>query len=439
MEHTSAMTRRQFVQAGAAAGTVFALSSGMAGADGVPEAVRIGIVGVGDRGTALLNTLLQLPGVEIRAVGDVVADRAARAQDVVEKKSGARPEAYTQGETDYERLVARDDLDAVIIATPWEWHTRMAVAAMRAGKYAGVEVPAAITLEECWELVRVSEETGRPCMMLENVCYFQNALTVLRMVREELFGGLLHCEAGYQHDCRYLMANDDGTLTWRGQHVASKNGNLYPTHPVGPIAQWMNINRGNRFVQLTSVSTAAIGMRQYFAKRFGPEHELARRAYALGDINTTLIQTANGQTVTLYFDMMTYRPYDLIFRVQGTKGIYLATHEKACIEGLTPEPEHWEPFEPYLEKYAHPLWVELEQEAKKNAGHGGADYITMYAFVKAVREKACPPQDVYDAATWSAIFPLTIASVAAGGRPVEFPDFTHGMWKTNTPIGIHGA
>lgn len=429
------MTRREFVQAGVTAGAILALGSGRAAAQ-EPKPVRVGIVGVGRRGTGLLQTLLQLPGVEIRAVCDIAADSAAAGQGIVEAKTGKRPEAYTKGETDFQRLVQRDDLDAVVIATPWEWHTPVAVAAMRAGKYAGVEVPAAITVEECRDLVRTSEETGVPCMMLENVCYFRNALTVLRMVREGVFGDMLHCEAGYQHDCRFLLADANGQLTWRGRQFAEKNGNLYPTHAVGPVAQWLNINRGDRFAQLTSLSTPARGMRQYFAKKLGPDHALAKRDYALGDINTTLLKTEQGLTVTLYFDVMTYRPYDLIFRVQGVNGIYLGSLEKACIEGLTPEPEHWEPFEPYLEKFAHPLWDDLEKEAQKHDGHGGADYITMYEFVKAVRGKAQPPQNVYDAATWSVIVPLSMASVAKGGQTVEFPDFTGGKWKTNPPIPV---
>jgi predicted dehydrogenase len=313
------------------------------------------------------------------------------------------------------------------------------VAAMRAGKYAGVEVPAAITMDECWDLVKTSEATGVPCMMLENVCYFQNALTILRMVREGVFGDMLDCEAGYQHNCRFLAFDDKGELTWRGQYVAEKNGNLYPTHSIGPVSQWLSINRGDRYTQLVSASTAAKGMKYFAAKKLGADHPLAKREYALGDVNTTLIKTANGLTVTLYFDMMTYRPYDLIFRVQGVKGIYLGTHEKVCIEGMTPEPEQWEPFEPYMEKFAHPLWKDLEEEAKKNGGHGGADYITLYEFIKAVRNKAKPPQDVYDAATWSAIFPLSIDSVAKGSQLIEFPDFTSGKWKTNPPLPVYGA
>jgi len=438
MQADAGMTRRGFVRAGATAGAALALGSGLAVGEEPSAAVRVGIVGVGSRGTGLLQTLLTIEGVEVHAVCDIVPARAARAQQIVEERGGNRPEAYTKSETDFENLVQREDLDAVICATPWEWHTPVTVAAMRAGKYGATEVPAATTIEECWELVRTSEETGMPCMMLENVCYFQNVLTILRMVREGVFGDMLHCEAGYQHDCRFLVVKD-GPLPWRMQHKIEKNGNLYPTHPIGPVAQWLNINRGDRFAYLTSMSTPSKGLKYYAAKTLGPDHKLANTDYALGDVNTTLIKTANGLTVTLYFDTTTYRPYDLIFRVQGVKGLYLGTLNKVCIEGMTPEPEQWEPFEPYLEKYAHPLWTDLEQEALRTGGHGGADYVTLHQFIKAVRAKAQTPQDVYDAATWSAIFPLSIDSVAKDSQPVAFPDFTNGRWKTNPPIPIHGA
>ena len=430
------MTRREFIRAGATAGTALALAKGAATGEEPLATVRVGVVGVGNRGTFLTQTLLSIPGVEVRAVCDIVADRTAQAQKIVEEKSGKRPEAYIKNETDFQNLVQRDDLDAVITATPWEWHTPVAVAAMRAGKYAGTEVPAAITVEECWDLVRTSEATGKPCMMLENVCYFRNVLTILRMVREGVFGDMLHCEAGYQHDGRFLMIGADGKLTWRGRHIAEKNGNLYPTHAIGPISQWLNINRGDRFAYLTSMSAPAKGMKYYAAKKLGPDSEFAKRDYAEGDVNTTLLKTANGLTVTLYFDLNTYRPYDLIFRVQGVKGLYMGSLDKVCIEGMTPEPEQWEPFEPYMEKYAHPLWAALEKEAAKNGGHGGGDYITVFEFIKAVRNRAQTPQDVYDAATWSVIFPLSIESVAKNSQPVEFPDFTKGKWKTNPPITV---
>ncbi len=433
-------TRRDFLMNTAAAATGLALgSSTTVSAEEALKTVRVGLVGVGNRGTALLGTLLSLPGVEVPALCDINEANTKRAQATVESKTGKSPDLYTKGENDFENLCKRDDLDAVITATPWEWHVPVMLAAMRAGKYGGTEVPAALTLEDCWTLVKTSEETGKPCMMLENVCYFENVLAVMRMVREGVLGEMLHFEAGYQHECRSYYITDSGELTWRGKHLAEKNGNLYPTHPIGPIAWWGNVNRGDRFVSLSSVSTKSRGMRNYAVEKLGPDHTLAKREYAMGDVNTTLLRTEKGLTVTLYFDMCTPRPYDLIFRVQGTKGLCMVSNDKAYIEGSSPEKDKWEPFEPYVKKYAHPLWKDLETEAVKNGGHGGGDYIVVQQFIEAVRQGVQTPQDVYDAATWSAIVPLSMASVAQKGAQVEFPDFTKGKWETNAPIPIQGA
>lgn len=441
MSTATDMERRAFLQTGVAVGAALAVDRALAQAPGAagPAPVRLGVIGVGGRGTGLLQTALLLPGVEVHAVCDVVRGRAEQAQRLVAQKTGTAPEAYWQDELAWQGLLGREDLDAVIIATPWEWHARMAVGAMQAGKVPGVEVPAAITLEECWDLVRVSEQTGKPCMMLENVCYFQNVLTLLRLVREGVFGEILHCEAGYQHDCRFLLFDAQGGLTWRGRHCAEKNGNLYPTHPLGPIGQWLNINRGNRFTQLVSLSSAARGMRDYAARKFGPDHPAAQGNYLQGDVNTSLLKTENGMTVTLYFDLLTHRPYDLIFRLQGTAGIYLGTLGKVCLRTPESEAEQWAPFDPYLKTHAHPLWQAMAEAALKHGGHGGSDYVMLHDFIRAVRARGPLPQDVYDAATWSAVFPLSIVSVAAGGQPVEFPDFTQGKWKTTPPLGISGA
>jgi len=302
------INRRSFLKTSLAAGAAFAIV-GVHGAE-KPKIVRLGVIGTGARGTGLMQTLFLLPGVEFGAVCDLVRDRAMNAAKLVKQQFGNSPEIYGGSENAWEALARRNDLDAVIIATPWNWHARMAVAAMRAGIYPGVEVPAAWTMKECWELVRTSEQTGVPCMMLENVCYFRNVMAVLRMAREGLFGELLQFEGGYQHDCRFIAFTPDGKLTWRGQHLAKYNGNLYPTHPVGPAAQWMSLGRGDRFVSLTSVSTPALGMKEYAAQKFGPNHELARRDYACGDINTTVLRTAKGRTLTLYFNITTTRPYD---------------------------------------------------------------------------------------------------------------------------------
>jgi len=440
MRTENRVSRRDFMQLGAVAGATLALGGATGAQEPLTRPVRVGVVGVGNRGAYLTQTLLQFPDVVVAAVCDIVADRASRAQDIVEKACGARPDAYTNGDRDWERLVARDDLDAVICATSWEWHTPVYVAAMRSGKYAGTEVPAAVTLDECRELVRAHEESGVPCMMLENVCYFENALALLRMVREGVFGELLHAQAGYQHDCRALHFTASGELTWRGRFAAEMNGNLYPTHPIGPVAQWCNINRGDRFTRLVSLSTKSRGMRMQAGAQFGAGHPLAERSYALGDINTSLLETENGVTVTLYYDVNAPRPYDLIFRLQGTKGIHMGhCGGQIYLEGVSPAAHEYESFAPYLEKYAHPLWAQLKEAALESGGHGGADYITLYEFIKAVRARTQTPQDVYDAATWSAIFPLSGASAAAHGAPQEFPDFTGGKWKTNPPIPIRGA
>jgi predicted dehydrogenase len=377
--------------------------------------------------------------VEFPAICDLVADRANATAQRLEQKTGLRPEVYAGSEMVWEKLLSRADLDGVIIATPWDWHARMAVVAMRAGKYPGVEVPAAVTRDECWDLVHTSEKTGVPCMMLENVCYFQRVLTLLRMVREGVFGELLHGEAGYQHDCRFLMFDGQGKLTWRGRHSATMNGNLYPTHALGPVAQWMNINRGDRFTSLVSVSTPARGLKRYAAAKLGPDHELARRDYAQGDLNTSLLKTANGLTVTLYYNILSPRPYDLILRLQGVNGIYLGTTNCISLEQSGPSTDQWEPFEPYQQKYPHPLWQALAGEAAKSGGHEGAEYLMFHDFLKSVRSKTPAPQNVYDAATWSAVVGLSNESVARGGKPVEFPDFTRSKWKRNPPLPIYGA
>jgi len=431
------MNRRSFLKTGAAATAAFATRF-VTAAEG-QGVVRFGIIGTGGRGTSLLQTLLLFSQAEVPAVCDVVRDRAEYAANLVEKKSNRRPTVYAGGESVWEEMVNRPDLDAVIIATPWEWHARMAVVAMRAGKCPGVEVPAAITLEECLDLVRTSEQTGIPCMMLENVCYYENVLALLRMIREGLFGEVQHCEAGYQHDCRSIMFDETGRLTWRGQHVLTKNGNLYPTHPLGPVSQWMNINRGDRFVSLTSVSTPARGLQEYAANRFGADHPAAKHRYALGDVNTTVLVTASGRTVTLYFNLMTHRPYDLILRLEGVKGIYLGTTDHICLETENKGAHEWEPFAPYQKRFEHPLWRALRGPALNSGGHGGAEYLMFHDFLKSVRAKTAAPQDVYDAATWSAVFPLSIQSVAKGGQPVEFPDFTANRWKTNPPLPVYGT
>lgn len=477
----STKNRREVIKALGALPVAAGLSTGLL-SRGVRAAepagtgpVRIGLIGVGNRGTSLLQTLLTLENVTIPAVCDIDVNRITRAARMVKERHATAPALYQDGPEDFRRLVVRTDLDAVIIACPWNWHTPMAVAAMKAGKHVGVEVPAAGTVEECWELVRTSESTGVWCMMLENVCYFRQMMQVLNMVRHGQLGELVNCAGGYQHDERaasfdnegnfpLILANETepsggglggaGTQLWGTWYCWKKNGNQYPTHPVGPIAQCLNINRGDRFEYLVSISSKSRGLNKWVGDHFGPDHVNAKRSFAQGDVNTTIIKSANEATVTLSLDWQSPRPYDLGFRVQGTQGIYQMApsapppgvqngnfeldRDLIYIEGRSPV-EKWESMEKYREEYEHPMWRTLGAEASRNGGHGGADYVMLHHFVDSLIKRTAPEQDVYDAATWSVIVPLSEKSVASRGTPVDVPDFTRGKWKTRAQVPIIGA
>jgi predicted dehydrogenase len=409
---------------------------------GAEKPVRMGLVGVGNRGTGLVKILLDVPGVEIPAICDINEEHLQNAQAIVEKTGRKRPEGYASGPEDYRRLVIREDLDAVITATPWELHTPIAVAAMKAGKYAATEVPAAITVEQCWELVNTSEQTGMPCMMLENDCFGRGALMALNLVEQRVLGELIHCEGGYDHDIRAGLLRD-GQLSWRGMHALRRNANLYPTHPIGPIAWWTGINRGDRFTYLTSMSSKARGLSHYAATHFGADNIYANRQFAGGDVNTSLIMTEKGVTVTLNHDTQLPRPYSdsgdtkiplMVQRLQGTDGIFFGSLEKIYIDGRSPL-HKWEDTAPYYEQYEHFLWKALG-EAARSSSHGGEDYVELHQFVRAVRNKIQTPVDVYDAATWSVIVPLSEQSVASKSAAVDFPDFTRGKWKTPRPLNL---
>jgi len=433
------VSRRQFLGAGAVLPAALAMRVGFAEE---LKPVRIGLVGVGNRGTSLVKNLVErVAGVEIPALCDINPDNLARAQKMVVDAGRREPEGYSRGPEDYRRLCDRNDLDAVIVATPWEFHAPVMVAAMKGGKYGATEVPAAVTLEECWQLVETSEATGKPCMLLENVNYFKESLMVLNMIRQGLFGEMLHCEAGYRHDVRGgKVDRTTGEIKWRGQHSVARNENLYPTHPIGPIAWWLDINRGDRFSYLVSMSTFSRGINVFVEDLFGKEHPNAGRKYALGDVNTSLIRTERGKTITLYHDTQSYRPYDLMLCAQGTRGVHYSdgeeggTSKRIYIHGRSPERrgrpqfETGADYEHYLEEFKHPLWKHYEQKAE-GSGHGGGDYMELDQFVKAVRTGQQTPVDVYDAATWSVISALSGKSVADKSMPMDFPDFTKGRWK----------
>jgi hypothetical protein len=341
-------------------------------------------------------------------------------------------------------------LDAVIIATPWDLHAPQAIAALESKVAVGCEVVAGITLEDHWAVLRSQQRTGTPYMLLENVCYRRDVLAVLNMVRQGLFGELVHLRGGYEHDLREVKFNsgvpgepygggvqfgDNGwsESKWRTQHSIRRNGDLYPSHGIGPCAMWANINRGNRFLRLTSFSSKARGLHDFIAQNAGAEHPSAKLEFALGDIVTTQIGCANGETILLTHDTSLPRPYSLGFRVQGTEGLWMDLNQSIYLEGKSSKPHEWEAAQTWLDKYDHPLWKRYGSDAT-GAGHGGMDFFVIHAFVEALKRAEPMPIDIYDAVVWSAITPLSEQSIHAGNRTLEFPDFTEGRWRTSKPL-----
>ncbi|MEL6274092.1 MAG: Gfo/Idh/MocA family oxidoreductase [Bacteroidota bacterium] len=445
-------TRRHFLQAGIAQGAALATSSSIMAQTIQPTTskLRVGILGSGLRGQSHIDLLLRRDDCLVTAIAEIDQEMIKRTKRVFEKHTVALPTFYDQGEEDYLRLLEKEDLDAIIIATPWRWHTPMAVAGMRAGKYVGTEVCGAFSIDECWELVRTHEATGSHLFFLENVCYRRDVMAILNMVRQGLFGELVHLEGGYQHDLRAVKFNDGQQpygggvefgsnafheARWRTLHSVHRNGDLYPTHGIGPVANYLNINRGNRFLTLTSVASKARGLHNYIVHhpKGGKDHPNATVEFRLGDKITSLLSTQNGETIVLHHDTNLPRPYSLGFRVQGTKGIWMDVNRSLYIEGTSSEEHRWEEASSYLEKYDHPLWQRFADRAV-GAGHGGMDFFVVNAFVEAAKANAPAPIDVYDAATWLAITPLSEKSIATGGSPQIFPDFTQGRWMDKAPL-----
>jgi len=444
------MKRRTFIRNTALAGAVLSVPFNLISA-GKAEKARIGLIGVGLRGRNHLNNLLNRNDVVIPAICDTDPNALLKASEMIRKAGKKDPVQYSGDELSYKKLLESKEIDAVIISTPWFWHTRMSVDAMHAGKYAGVEVSAAMTLEECWELVYTYEKTGVPLMILENVCYRRDVMAVLQMVRKGLFGELLHARCGYQHDLRNVKFNDGlepygngvefgekgiSEASWRTEYSLKRNGDLYPTHGVGPIATMFNINRGNRFLSITSSATKAVGLNRYILNhpKGGPNHPNAKFKWKLGDVITSTISTANGESIIVTHDCNSPRPYSLGFRVQGASGLAEFDYHtrRIYIEGISPS-HTWEEMEPYLERYDHPLWKKYGAYAE-GTGHGGMDFFVVHAFVEIVKNRLPAPLDAYDAAAWSAITPLSELSIANKGETLDFPDFTRDRWSSWQPV-----
>lgn len=394
---------------------------------------KIGIIGVGGRGTSLLKNLLAADA-QVTAICDVVPEKAANAQSMIEKAGQKPPSLYTDSYHAFESLVARDDLDLVLIATPWNWHVEMAVAAMEHGKHAAVEVPAAMTLEDCWQLVDTSERTRRHCIMLENCCYGYNETLILRVIHAGMFGDLLYGEGAYLHDLREELFSNKGEGLWRRTVHTEREGNLYPTHGLGPVANYMSIQRGDRFDYIVSMSSPQRGLDIYRKEHVPQSDPRWAEHYVAGDMNTSLIKTAKGLSITVKHDVSNPHPYDRINTIAGTKGVFTDYPPRIYFDGQTGG-EQWGPIDPYKE-HQHPLWKEEGAIAQKLGGHGGMDYIMLYRLLQCMREGLMPDMDVYDAAAWSAPGPLSRLSVDDGSAPKKFPDFTRGHWRERSASQI---
>jgi len=436
------MDRRQFVMNSAVglAGLTI-LPSGLLFAKNADK-VRLGYIGVGLRGRNHIGEGLLRDDVEIVAICDIQESSLKFCREQFVKAKKKLPVEYTGGLDAYKKLLSRKDIDGVIIATPWQFHKDQAIDAMRAGKYVGCEVIAGITEQDHWDILKVYEETKVPYMTLENVCYRRDVMAALNMVRQNLFGELIHLEGGYQHDLRGVLFNNGkdpygkgaefgpnavGEAQWRTQWNIDRDGDIYPTHGAGPVMNYANINRGNRFTNLVSFSSKSRGLNAYVDK-ISPGNKNAKIKFNNGDVTTTTLNCANGETVVLSHDTHLPRPYSLGFRVQGTEGIWMDVNDSIYIEGKSAKYDQWDKASVWFDKYDHPLWKKYEKFAE-GAGHGGMDWFVFNAFVQAVKQKKQTPIDIYDSLTMSVITPLSEKSLKEGNKPQEFPDFTKGQWK----------
>ncbi len=402
--------------------------------------VRVGIIGLGNRGAdhvELVNALCP-DKATIVAICDIRKEKADEALGIIARTgSGQKPTVYAGSEDSWKELAGRDDIDLITIATPWALHTPMATHAMRKGKHVAVEVPAAVTLDEAWELVNTAEEMQKNCMMLENVCYGDEELWVLNMVQNGVFGTLTYGEAAYIHDLRELLFSETYYYDfWRIKENIARDGNLYPTHGLGPVAQYMDINRGDGFDLLVSMSTLQAGMSAYSksVSTSNPYHDLKKARH--GDMNNSLIKTAAGRTILVQHDVVSPRPYSRINALAGTLAYHEGYPSRLSVNG---QGHGWlkpELYETYRTKYRHPIWDRLKPEIEKYGGHGGMDFVMIYRLIDCLNRGVPLDMDVYDAAVWSAVTPLSSMSVEGGSIPVKFPDFTRGEWQKPRKAGI---
>lgn len=435
------MNRKNFVKTTGLAAAALTLPGLQLFAKREEAKVKLAIIGVGLRGQNHLDNILRRSDAEVVAICDVDERMLQMAREVIQKSGKPMPAVFTGDDHAYRKLLEKKP-DGVIIATPWEWHAPMILDALSAGiKYVGTEVILGITLQDHWDVVKATEHNKANVMMLENVCYRRDVMAILNMVRQGMFGELIHLQGGYQHDLSDVKLNDGvhpyghgvefgskgfSEAKWRTNHSVRRNGDLYPTHGIGPVAQMLNINHGNSFTALSSFASKSRGLHNHIVEKGGADHPNAKVVFQLGDVVTTQIRCANGETVLLQHDTSLPRPYSLGFRVQGTKGLWMDVNHSLYIEGVSKTNDSWEDAKAYLDKYDHPLWQRWGN-ATEGAGHGGMDFFVLHAFIESIKRKVATPMDVYDAATWSAITPLSESSIT-GNQTVPFPDFTGGAW-----------
>lgn len=449
------MNRRNFIKTNGIAGLgALILPSSVFSGTLFNKKVNVGLIAVGYRGQVHLNELLRRDDVEVTAIADPDPRMLEMALKIFERHNKPKPKVFNNGDYDYKNLLKLKEVDSVIISTPWEWHSAQTIESMRAGKIVGLEVCGAMNLEECWEYVKVSEETKIPIFMMENVCYRRDIMAVFNMVRQGKFGEIVHGQGGYQHDLRNVLFNDGehayghgaefgdkgfSEAKWRTDHYVKRNAELYPTHGIGPIGTLMDVNRGNRITHLTSMASKQAGLTHYIKKIGGENHPNAKVKFKQGDIVQTMLQCENGESILLTHDTSLQRPYNLGFRVQGTDGIWQDIGSGGFDQGFIyfeEEMEHshqWANSKEHLTKYDHPLWKKHEAKAE-GAGHGGMDYFLINDFVECIKANKEFPFDVYDLATWYAITPLSEKSIEGNGASQEMPDFTRGKYKNRKPV-----
>lgn len=444
------MLRRKFLaQTGLTAAALTVGTALAADTKAQNEKIKIAIIGTGLRGQNHLDLILRRSDTELVAICDINEKMLDMAKALIHKTGKIMPQIFTGNIYAWRKMIASVKPDGIIIATPWEWHKEMIIGSVQAGiKYIGSEVMIGITLDDHWEVVHAAEAAKAHVMMLENVCYRRDVMAVLHMVRQNLFGELIHLQGGYQHDLREVKFNDGihpyghgvefgekgfSEAAWRTAHSVNRNGDLYPTHGIGPVAHYININRGNRFVSLSSFASKARGLHNHVVKNGGENHPNAKIKFKLGDVVTTHILCANGETILLQHDTNLPRPYSLGFRVQGTEGLWMDINKGIYLEGKSAKPHQWDNSKEWLDKYDHPLWKRWSKETD-GAGHGGMDFFVIHAFIESIKRKQPTPMDVYDAASWSAITPLSEQSIDLGNQTIVFPDFTGGQWMYRKPV-----